>query len=100
MHDHDFSGAIAVRVGIFLGGAAMRGPAGVPDAVEAVERSEANGFLKIAQFPRGATNLEFSVVAHDGNARRIVATVFEALQPVQDQRDDALGSYIAYDSAH
>jgi hypothetical protein len=89
-----------VRVGIFLGRAAVRGPAGVPDAVEAVQRSEANGFLKITQFPGSAPNLELSVVAYDGDARRIVTAVFEAFQPVEDQRDDSLRSDITDDSAH
>jgi hypothetical protein len=72
----------------------------VPDAVEAVQRSEANGFLKITQFPGGAPNLEFSVVAYDGDARRIVTAVFEALQAVEDQGDNAFRAYVADDSAH
>ena len=33
VHDDDFAGAIAMRMGIFFGGAAVRGPAGVADAV-------------------------------------------------------------------
>ena len=100
VHDHDFAGAIAVRVRVFFGGAAVRGPARVPDAVEAVERSDANGFFKISQFARGAPNFELAVVAHDGDARRIVAAVFEALQAVEDQRDDAFRSDVSDDSAH
>ena len=34
---HDLAGAIAVRVRIFFGGAAVRGPAGVADAVGAFD---------------------------------------------------------------
>ena len=39
--DDDISGAVAVRVRVFLGGAAMRGPARVSDAVGAVDRATA-----------------------------------------------------------
>ena len=35
--DYDFAGAIAVRMGVFFGGAAMGGPASVADAVDAFE---------------------------------------------------------------
>ncbi len=39
VHDHDLARAIAVRVGVFLGGAAVRGPAGMADAIEAIDRT-------------------------------------------------------------
>ena len=63
VHDDDFAGAIAMRMGIFLGRAAVRGPARVADAVEAVQRRDADRFLEIAQLPGGAANFEFAVFA-------------------------------------
>ena len=57
-------------------------------------------FFKIAQFARGAANFELAVVADDGDARRIVAAIFEALQAVEDQRDNLLRADISDNSAH
>ena len=37
VNDHDLAGAVAVRVGVFLGGAAVGGPARVADAVSAFD---------------------------------------------------------------
>src|SRR3981081_1705250 len=37
VHDHDSARAVAMRMGVLFGGTAMRGPAGVSDAVGAVE---------------------------------------------------------------
>ena len=56
--DDDFAGAVAVRVRVFFGGAAVRGPAGVADAVDAVERSDADGFFEILQLAGGAADFE------------------------------------------
>ena len=100
VHDDDFAGAIAVRMGIFLGGAAVRGPARVADAVDAVERSDANRFFEIAQLARGAANFQLAVIADDGDSGRVVAAIFEAAQAVENQRHNALWADITDDSAH
>ncbi len=100
VHHDDFAGAIAMRMGIFLGGAAVRGPARVSDAVDAFERSDADRLFEIAQFSRRAADFQLAVVAHDGDAGGVVSAVFEAPEPVQDQRHNALRADIADDSAH
>ncbi len=100
VHDNDFAGAIAVRMGVFLGGASVRGPARVTDAVDSVERSNADRFLEIAQFAGGAANLELAVGADHGDPGRIISSVFEALQAVEDQRHHALRADIADNPAH
>src|SRR6185437_16628116 len=100
VHDHNLAGAIAVRVGVFFGRAPMRGPTRVPDAIQAVERIESDGFLQITQFSWRAPNLEFPVVAHNGDSRRIVAAIFETLQAIEDQRHNPLRSYVPDDSTH
>ncbi len=91
VHDDDFAGAIAVRVGVFFGGAAMRGPARVADAVDAVEGSGANRFFQIVQFAGRAADLQFPVLADHGDAGGVVAAIFEAPEPVQNQRDTFFG---------
>ena len=58
VHDHDFAGAVAVRMGIFFGGTTVRGPAGVPDAVGSVDRLLADGLFQVAQFAFGAAELQ------------------------------------------
>ncbi len=98
--DDDFARAIAVRVGIFLGGTAVRGPAGVADAVDAFERGDADGLFQVAQLSGGAANFELAVVADDGDARGVIAAIFEAAQAVENERYDALRPDIADNAAH
>ena len=50
VHHDDVARAIAVRMGVLFGGAAVRGPAGVADAVAAIDRVQADGLFEIAQF--------------------------------------------------
>ncbi len=84
--DYDFTGAVAMRMRVFFGGAAVRGPARVADAVDAVERRDADGFFEILQLAGGAADFEFAVCLHDGDAGGIVAAIFEALEAVEDYR--------------
>ena len=46
--DDDVAGAIAVRMGVLFGGTAVRGPAGMADAVVAVDRIEAQNVFEVA----------------------------------------------------
>jgi len=59
MDDDDLAGAVAMRVGILLGGAAVGGPTRVADAVGAVQRGLGNDLFEIAKFARGAANFQF-----------------------------------------
>ena len=63
VHDDDFAGAIAMRVRVFFGGAAVRGPARVADAVDAFEWALADRFFQIAQLAGGAADIELAVFA-------------------------------------
>ena len=58
VHDDDLAGAVAVRMGVLFGGTPVRGPAGVADAVGAIERLQANHFFQIAQLALGAADLQ------------------------------------------
>src|SRR5205807_7406571 len=89
------AGAVAVRVGIFLGGTPVRGPTGVADTVEAVNGGQANSFFQVAQLPGGAPDLEFSVLPDDGHASRVIAAVFQALEPVENQRHNFFWSDVS-----
>src|SRR5213079_1361004 len=98
--DDDVALAVAMRVGILLGGTAVGGPAGVADAVDAVDGVELDGLLEVPQLALGAADLELVITAVDGETGRVVPAIFEALQAFQDDRNGALSSDIAHDSAH
>ena len=99
--DHDdVALAVAVGVGVLLAGAAVGGPAGVADAVDAVERLQPNRLFQVAELALAAADFELAVVAHHRDARRVVAAVFQPLQPVQQDGDDGFLTNVADDSAH
>ena len=99
--DDDAAGAVAMRMGVLFSGAAVGGPAGVADAEGAVEGMFAQDFFQVVQLAGGAAHLEKSAVgAADGDAGRVVAAVFEAPQPLDDDGNDLLSADVADDSAH
>jgi hypothetical protein len=101
MNDNYAAAAVTVRMGVFFGGAAMGGPTGVADAEGALEGMLAEHLLQIAEFAWGAGDLKGGTRgAADGDAGRVVATVFEAPQAFDDDRDYLLGSYISNNAAH
>ena len=100
VHDHDFAGAIAMRMRVFFGGAAVRGPARVADAVDALERALANRFFEIAELAGGAADIELAGLGYHGDAGGIVAAILQAAQAVQNQRHDFFMPDVADNSAH
>src|SRR5580765_5856246 len=98
--NHDLPGAVAVRVGIFFRGAAVRSPSGVADTISALEWRLLNRFFKIAQFPRGAPDFKLSLLGHDRNARGIVAAVLQLSQAFDNYRHYLLRPNITDNSAH
>ncbi len=106
VHDDEGAGAVAVGVGIFLGGAAVGGPAGVADAVGALDGVGAEDGVEVAEFAGGAAELEGVGGAVGGGATGygdaggVIAAVFEAGEAFHDDRDTGLGADITDDSAH
>jgi len=88
VHDHNAARAVTVRMRIFLGGAAMRSPARVANAIGAFERTLANHLFQPAQLAGGAAQLQSVTKAANGDARRIVAAILQAAQPLNDDRND------------
>ena len=68
VHDDERAGAVAVGVGVLLGGAAVGGPAGVADAEGAGDGAGGDGGLKIAELAGGAAQLQALRAAGDGDA--------------------------------
>ena len=89
VNDDEGPGAVAVRVGVFFGGAAVSGPTGVSDAEGAVDGVGFEDFGEIAELAGSAAELEFAVgAAGYGYAGAVVAAVFEAGEAFHDDRDD------------
>ena len=100
VHDDDFAGAIAMRMRVFFGGAPVRGPARVADAVDSIERSGANRLFEIAQLAGRAPDLELAVVANDRDSGGIISAIFQALEAVEDEGHNTLRADVADDAAH
>jgi hypothetical protein len=86
-------------MGVGFGGAAVGGPAGVADAAAAGDRSFLQDLFQIPQLPLGAADLD-PAVAQGGDPSRIIAAVFQAPKPFDDDAVRRLGSGVADDSAH
>ena len=79
MYNHNAAGAVAVRVRVFFGWPAVRGPARVADAERAVERMLAQDLFQIPELARRTPELERLVAgAAHSDSGRVVAPVFEA----------------------
>jgi hypothetical protein len=100
VHDHDSAGAVAMGMRVFFGGAAVRGPAGVSDAVGAVERLEADHFFQIAQLAFGAADFKPRAVSGHGDSGRVVAAILQLSQALNDDGDDLLLTHISHNAAH
>ena len=74
-------------------------PAGVPDSINTLQRLRFNRPLEIDQLARAPSSLDLAI-ANNGYAGRVVATIFEPSQPVEEDGDNFLRSEIANDSAH
>ena len=100
MYNDDLASAVAMGVGVLFGGAAVGGPARVPDAVGAFQRRLGDNLFEITKFARSAANFHFSVLGYDGDARGIVATVLQLTQTFDDNGNNLLGPDVADYSAH
>ena len=97
MDDGDPVGGVGMGVGLVR--AAVGRPAGVADADGAGERLARQQRFEVAELALGATARDVAV-GQRGDARRIVAAIFEALQPVEQQRGHRRLADDAEDAAH
>ena len=97
MHHRDVVGHMRVRIG--LGGLAVGRPAGVADAGLAEKRRRFEPRLEIAQLAFRAPAPELAVL-HRGDARGIVAAIFEPLQRIDELSRDRPSAENANNAAH
>jgi hypothetical protein len=98
--DHNLARLVAVRVGVFLGGAPVRGPARVPDAVITIERVKAYRFLEIPELALGPAKRQHAILVHHRYTRRIVPAVFELPKPIDYERHNLFISNVSNNSTH
>src|SRR5579863_4750842 len=100
VHDHDFAGAVAMRMRVLFRGTSMRGPASVPNAVSAVNRIQPDGFFQVPQLTFGAPQLQAVSVAGNRDACRIVAAIFQTPHSRKDDRNHTLHTDVADNATH
>ena len=98
--DDDLSGAVTMRMRVLLGRTSVRGPAGVADAVGAIERLQPDDLFQIAQLALSAAHLQAVSVAADGDAGGVIAAIFEAAQAINDDRYNSLVPDVSNNPAH
>jgi hypothetical protein len=97
--DHgDATGGVAMGVGVEVAGLAMGGPAGVGDAQAALHLHGQQG-LQFANLALLLVHLQ-GAVAGDGQAGGVIAAVFQAAQPLHQDRHGVLRADISDDPAH
>src|SRR5438132_264369 len=72
----------------------------VVDAVSSIERFQADNFFQIPQLAFGAANLKSFPVAAHSYARRVVAAILQALEPINNDRHDSLVTHVSNDATH
>ena len=97
--DHQIAGAVRMRMGVLLGGPTVRRPAGVPQPHGPGEVRSPDGALQLFDLPDRAID-HHPALLQDGQPRGIIATVFQALQPVDQDRHDLLVPDVPHDPTH
>ena len=88
----DFAGLIQMRMGVFVRGRAMSGPAGMADAKESGGRHvPQQGGQALVELALSLSNLQRAVVEH-GHAGAVIAAV---LQPAQSLEQDRRRLFLA-----
>src|SRR5437588_6540442 len=90
MYDDDLPGAVTVRVRVLLGRPSVGSPAGMSNAIGSIERLQPDNFFQVAQLAFGAADLQAGAIPRNCNAGRVITTVLEPLQAINDHRNNAL----------
>ena len=99
VHNDYFPGAVAMRVGVFFSRASMGRPSGVADPILTVDWIRRDDLFETVEFSGAAPNLNIAVF-NESNPRRIVATIFQSFETVDQNWNNRLGPEIANNAAH
>ena len=99
VHHGDLAVLARVRVRILFGWRTVGGPAGVRDTHRTLRRILRDRRFEPGDLARRAARFHAFAV-HDGDARRVVATILEALEPFEQHGGGDAITNVADDSAH
>src|SRR5712692_590922 len=100
VHHYYLAGAIAVRMCILFRRTPVRCPAGVADAVGAIQRLEPDGLFQVAQLALGTAYLQAAAVARHSASARVIAAIFQPPEAVNNYGDHPLIAYVSDDATH
>src|SRR5712691_10957926 len=100
VHHYHLAGAIAVRMCILFCRTPVRCPAGVTDAVGAIERLEPDGLFQVAQLALGTAYLQAAAVARHSDSGRVIAAIFQPPEAVNNHGNHPLIAYVSDDATH
>src|SRR5689334_23194020 len=100
MHYDDSAGAVPVRVGVVFAWPAMGSPACVADSIAAIQRTQADRRLKIAELACGPADLHPVAGARDSYSSRVITAVFQPPKPLKNNRGCRSVSDVSNDAAH
>src|SRR5690606_30136364 len=97
--DDQAAGAVAMGMGVLFGGTAVRGPAGVAEAVASLERAAGERRLEVDELPRAPADFDVAVV-DDRDAGRVVTAILETPEPLDEDGEDRPLTDVPDDAAH
>ena len=100
MDNHNIAGTIAMRVRVLFSRAPMCRPAGVADAVRAVNRVDLKNVFEIPQLAGRTANAQGLIVLKNRNPGRVVAAVLKTFQAIQNDGDSSLRANVPDYSTH
>jgi hypothetical protein len=99
VHDTDLLIAAHLRMRIDEVRRTVRRPSRVRDAERSDDRRGSHESLELGDLSRRLSSLE-PLPVHDGDASRVIASVLEAPEPLEEQWRGRAWSNVSYDSAH
>ena len=97
---HDAAVIAAMGMSVGLRGVAVRRPARVADAAATTDCDRLQLLLEVLELALGFDDLRGFPLAADGDARRVIPSVFELFKAAQQDRRRLFFPDISYDPAH
>ena len=99
MDQRDAATAVGVGVGVLIGRASVRRPTGMADPGGSVQLVSGKLFFERVELPCLTDDVDARAVEH-GDARRVIASIFDPPQAVHDDGERGFVADDADDAAH